>query len=296
MEELKGHLEAVAAYAAITNGVELLEQKRAGGHISLAKKIVWPTLQDAPNTNNLVLEYLEDNESLMSKLRELTTDSVKSDEQTDVELYMKHLEAALEQKEEPEEDKVPDNDEEMAEMALQSYEYDPNTGVSKFVMPRGVTDVQLMRALNVYFRKHLGFKRDAIFDDDVAWFEECPEKYPEYCKIRENSGPSSKLSRTITITALVSGTTNKSRDDQEKVLKAAGLSFSDPRDIALAVALHACKNNGEDLLKGNWVRSSVPGVALFPSLFSGVVVKGFNDVNDFNGVAASGSPSPELKN
>jgi hypothetical protein len=49
-------------------------------------------------------------------------------------------------------------------------------------------------------------------------------------------------------------------------------------------------------LKGNWVRSSVPGFALFPSQFSGVVVNGFNDVNDFNGVAASGSPSPELKN
>jgi hypothetical protein len=199
MEELKGHLEAVAAYAAITNGVELLEQKRASGHISLAKKIVWPTLQDAPNTNNLVLEYLEDNESLMSKLRELTTDSVKSDEQTDVELYMKHLEAALEQEEEPEEDKVPENDEEMAEMALQSYEYDPNTGVSKFVMPRGVTDVQLMRALNVYFSKNLGFNRNAILDLDVAWFEECPKKYPAYCKIRGDSGSSSKLSRTITI-------------------------------------------------------------------------------------------------
>jgi hypothetical protein len=299
MKELKSHLEAVAAYAAITKGVELLEKKREEEDISSAKKIVWPTLQEAPETNNLVLEYLEDNESLMSKLRELTKEVTKSEGQTEIELYMRQLEAELGQKEEPEDDKVPQNDEEMAEMALESYEYDPLTGVSTFVRPRGVSDVKLMTALNKYFRKQYpNYNRDAIYDNDIDWYDKLPTDFPDHChQGRDYSPDIPKSSRTITITSLVSGTTGKNRDDQEKILKAVGLSFSDPRDIALAAALHACKYNGEDLFKDKWVRGSVPGFALGTDGGDGVVVGWYDDDFVFGNVGASGSPlSPELKN
>jgi hypothetical protein len=54
MDELKVHLEAVSAYAAIKSGVELLEKRQAGGDVSyLAKRIVWPDLKDAVRTNEL---------------------------------------------------------------------------------------------------------------------------------------------------------------------------------------------------------------------------------------------------
>jgi hypothetical protein len=297
IEELKSHLEAVAAYSAITKGVELLEKKRAGEDIPLAKKIVWPTLQDASKTDRLVLEYLEDNESLMSKLRELTKEVTKSEAQTEIELYMSQLEVELGQKEEPEEDRVPQNDEEMAEMALASYTYDPDTGVSTFVRPRGVSDVELMRALNKYFRENYpDLNRDAIYSDHLETYERFPKEHPLDCKPRDYSESSSKSSRTITITALVSETTGKDRDDQEKVLKDAGLSFSDPRDIALAAALHACRNNGENLFKGKWVRCSVPGFALYTDVNFGVRVFRYSGGDDI-AVAASGSPlSPDPKN
>jgi hypothetical protein len=299
VEELKSQLEAVAAYAAITKGVELLEKKRAGEDISSAKKIVWPTLHDASKTDKLVLEYLEDNESLMSKLRELTRDLKKSDGQTVIELYMGQLEAELGQKEEPEEDRVPQTEEEMAQMALESYKYDENTGVSTFVRPRGVSDVKLMRALNKYFRKQYpNYNRDAIYDNDIDWYDKLPTDFPDHChQGRDYSPDIPKSSRTITITALVLGTTDKDRVDQGKLLQDAGLSFSDPRDIALAAALHACKYNGEDLFKDKWVRGSVPGFALCTDDDDGVFVFGYDVGRGRDDVGASGSPlSPEPKN
>jgi hypothetical protein len=196
---------------------------------------------------------------------------------------------------------VPKDDEEMAQMALESYKYDENTGVSTFVRPRGVSDVKLMRALNKYFRKQYpNYKRDAIYDNDIDWYDKLPTNFPDHChQGRDYSPDIPKSSRTITITALVSGTTGKNRDDQEKILKAVGLSFSDPRDIALAAALHACKYNGEDLFKDKWVRGSVPGFALFTFDCGGVLVDRYVvvGVDAYGHVGASGSPlSPELKN
>ncbi len=295
LPELKVHLEAVAAYAAIIKGVELLEQKIASGDVLLAKRIAWPALQDASRTNELVLEYLEDNESLILKLRALTKDVTKTDGQRDIELYMKQLEAELGQEEEPDDERVPKSKEEMAQMALDSYQYDPTTGVSTFVRPKGVSDVKLMRALNKYFRDHYpNFGRDAITNVTIDGLDKLPTRFPELVHARVYSESSSKSSRTITITALAAGTLEKNWDDQEKSLQNASLSFSDFRDIVLAAALHACKKKGEDLFRGKSVRGSVPGFAACTLRDFGVHV--FKFIGDCApDVAASGSSSPKPK-
>lgn len=292
VEELTRHLEAVATYGAIAKGLELLERKSAGEHTSLANKIVWPTLYDAKNTNEQVLHYLEDNESWMSRLRELTTDSVKSDEQTEVEHYMKRLELALDQDAEPDTDNAPETEEEMAQMAIDSYSFDPTTGVSTFARPKGVSDVALMRALNEYFRKNFpDYDRAAVNNNDLKWYEKLPDEHSDYCQKRDYS-----KSSKITITAVVEDTTMKDRSPQSEVLQAKSLNFSDPRDIALVAAIHACKNNGEDLFKGKYVRGSVPGFALFTKVIFGVYVYEYFDGYGSADVGASGSPlSPESR-
>lgn len=99
--------------------------------------------------------------------------------------------------------------------------------------------------------------------------------------------------REVTIIAVVEGTADKNRADQEKVLAKQGLRFADERDQALAAALHACLNDGRDLFKRYWVRGSVPGFVLSTDRSRGVCVVRCIDVFDFNLFAASGSPSPE---
>jgi hypothetical protein len=285
LQELKSHLEAVATYAALSKGVELLEQKDAGSDISTAKKIEWPKLINPAQTNEIVLHYLEDNQGVLGKLKDLTKDKTQSEGQTAVELYMVQIEAALGHDEEL------DRDEQIAKEAIDSYHFDPTTGVSTFTRPAGVTDVELMRALNKYFRRTLPkFNRDAVFEEDLNWYENLPYKSAEYCEQRDYSQASK-----ITITAVVNGTQVKDRITQEAILQPKGLVFSDPRDQAIAAALHACTHDGEDLFKELFVRGSVPGFALTTSQNFGVVFLG-KYIDDIDGsVAASGSPSPELK-
>lgn len=105
----------------------------------------------------------------------------------------------------------------------------------------------------------------------------------------------STQARQFTITGVVDGTTEKDRATQEGILKKASLVFSDPRDQAIAAAIHACKHKGEDLFQGLWVRGSVPGFVLFAYQNIGVCVGRYRGDYGSNGVAASGSPSPELK-
>jgi hypothetical protein len=175
----------------------------------------------------------------------------------------------------------------IAQDMVDSYAFDRNTGVSTFTVPVGVTDVEAMKALNEYFRKnHSEFKRDAIYAGDLEWFENLPKQHPE----RDYS-----QARQITITGVVKGTKGENRTTQGSVLEGKSLVFSDPRDQALAAAIHACKHKGADLFDGFWVRGSVPGFALYTHVNGGVYVLRFND-DGVNFVAASGSPSPELKN
>jgi hypothetical protein len=174
---------------------------------------------------------------------------------------------------------------------IESYEFDKKTGVSTFTVPAGVTDVEAMKALNEYFREnHPRFNRDAVYAGDLEWFENLPKQYPEHCQERDYS-----KARQITITAVVEGTKKKNRTTQGFVLKDKPLVFSDPRDQALAAAIHACKHEGADLFQHCWVRGSVPGFALDTHQRNGVYVSRFNGGYDDGLVAASGSPSPESK-
>jgi hypothetical protein len=290
-EELKGHLEAVAAYAAIAKGTELLEQKMPGTDISSAKRIEWPNLHDAHRTNELVMHYLEDNESLMSKLRDLTKDVTKRDGDTDVELYMEQLHVELGQDEESDKDRTPETEEEMAAMAIESYKFDPATGVSTFTRPKDVSDVALMRALNKHFRTHFSqLQRDAIFAGKLEWYDTLPQSYPTYCQKRDYS-----RSNQVTIISVVAGSHRMNRADQEDLLSKSSRVFADPRDQVLAAAIHACKYEAQDLVRVASVRGSVPGFVLDTDKDIGVVVSSCRDDYAFDHVAASGSPSPESK-
>jgi hypothetical protein len=179
----------------------------------------------------------------------------------------------------------------IAEEMVNSYAFDKKTGVSTFTVPAGVTDVDAMKALNEYFRKnHSTLNRDAVYADHLEWFEKLPQEFPAHCERRDYS-----QARQITITGVVKGTNGANRTTQGSVLEGESLVFSDPRDQALAAAIHACKHNGADLFKDLWVRGSVPGFALRTLQRLGVVVGGCDDGSGRSDVAASGSPSPELK-
>ena len=180
----------------------------------------------------------------------------------------------------------------IAKEMVKSYAFDKKTGVSTFTVPAGVTDVDAMKALNEYFRKnHSKFDRDAVCAGHLERFENLPQQHPEHCQKRDYS-----QARQITITGVVKGTKGENRTTQGSVLEGESLVFSDPRDQALAAALHACKHDGQDLFKDLWgVRGSVPGFALYTDRNDGVFVFRYFDAYDSFNVAASGSPSPELK-
>jgi hypothetical protein len=179
----------------------------------------------------------------------------------------------------------------IAEEMVKSYAFDKKTGGSTFTVPAGVTDVDAMKALNEYFRKnHSTLNRDAVYADQLQWFEKLPQEFPAHCERRDYS-----QARQITITGVVKGTKGENRTTQGSVLEGESLVFSDPRDQALAAALHACKHDGQDLFKDLWVRGSVPGFALIPIRYIGVRVRRYFDDYGYLFVAASGSPSPESK-
>ncbi|MEY4667778.1 MAG: hypothetical protein RL518_477 [Pseudomonadota bacterium] len=171
---------------------------------------------------------------------------------------------------------------EVAEAMVASYRFDKSTGVSTFTIPAGVSDIDAMKEMNEYFRKHLPqCERDAIYAVNFKWYE-------DNLPVRDMS-----QQREVAIVAVVKGTTDKYRAAQEKLLAKQGLHFADMRDQALAAALHACVNGGEDLCQDLWVRGSVPGFALRTTSYLGVSVIRDSNGDDCFDVAASGSPCPD---
>jgi hypothetical protein len=142
----------------------------------------------------------------------------------------------------------------ITEEMVKSYEFDTNTGVSTFTVPAGVTDVDAMKALNEYFRKnHSTFNRDAVYAGHLERFENLPKEFPTYCERRDYS-----QARQITIMGVVKGTKGENSTTKGSVLERESLVFSDPRDPALAAAIHACKHDGADLFQDLYVRGSLP--------------------------------------
>ena len=175
---------------------------------------------------------------------------------------------------------VPKNALKVAHEMVSSFKFSRITGVARFTIPAGVTDVDAMKAVNEYFRqRHPEMGRAAICIADLYFYERLEPRDPSHA-------------RDITISLAVKGTAGKNRSRQEKVLSQKGLYFSDVRDLALAAALHACaKNTAEDLFTRKQVRGSVPGLATRTCPAQGVTLDPGRDSRGSDDVVAAGSPA-----
>ncbi len=174
-----------------------------------------------------------------------------------------------------------------AEEIVRSYSFCQIKGISKFIIPADVTDIDAMKMLNEYFRRNQPtFNRDAVYERQLDWLERVHNQFQGYCQERSSSSD-----RQFAIVAVVAGTEGEDRTVQESVLKRAGLVFSDPRDQVLAAVIHACKHQGADLFQALWVRGSVRGYAPGTDARNGVTFIIDHDERGRLLVAASGSPS-----
>lgn len=174
----------------------------------------------------------------------------------------------------------------IAKEMIDSYQFDKVSGFSKFIIPAGVSQVEAIKAINEYCRGTPQFKSEGIFTGDLDWYENLQTKYPGLYKQRDIA-----TSRETTLQAVVEGTGGKNRSDASVVLGEKKLIFPHPCDLALAAALHAYKNNGEDLFQGKWIRTCIPNYAQHTNPGHGVQVYMYYDTSDSNEIAASGSPS-----
>ena len=172
-----------------------------------------------------------------------------------------------------------------AERILESFSVDKENFVN-LVIPADVSDEDAMHALNARFREMFPDRgRAAIDEEDIE----------QILDAGAGSGRRARCPRVIKLIAVVPGTTSMNRDKQREALEQKGLTFPHPIEQALAAAAYACKRSGGDLFNDLWVRGSVPGFALNTFQNDGVHVLRFNDDYADDHVAASGSPSPELK-
>lgn len=174
---------------------------------------------------------------------------------------------------------------EVGEAMLRSYSFDRKTGVSSFVIPAGVSDIEALHAARALLRATFPcVTRYTDIFNDLSWYEALPTKFPLICPVRESAA-----ARTVTIVSNVAGTRSRDRDRQATELNRAGLELSDPRDQALAAAIHLCKHDGLDLFEGIIVRGSIPGVA-FPLGEIRDTTSRFADDSGLYSVGATGSP------
>ena len=80
------------------------------------------------------------------------------------------------------------------------------------------------------------------------------------------------------------------RKQQEQILLKQGLTFADPRDLAIAAALHAYHHQGHNLLAGRWVRCSEPGFGIDFDRRAGLFVFKYDPGYPYHHNAAAGSP------
>jgi hypothetical protein len=149
----------------------------------------------------------------------------------------------------------------------------PESVTISVTVPAGVTDIEAMRALNYYNKgklvqiSHPGLELSficsapSIDPDDHDWYQSLPEKYPAFCRERDYTD-----ARRITVQLVVKGTETLDFERQAAVLTSKGLSFADPRDLAIAVGVYRswCFRKGEGHL--HWdhgsslgYQGSVPG-------------------------------------
>jgi hypothetical protein len=177
----------------------------------------------------------------------------------------------------------------IAQKMVDSYTFDERMGVCRYTVPAGVTEVKAMKALNKYFRKHLpGFNRDAVYAGHLKWFENLPRDYPTHCGQRDYS-----QDRQITIAGVVKGAEREDLTTQGSGCRDDSVGLSDPRDKAIAAALHACKHGGRDLFTDLSVHESVPMFEVDTDRHLGIVVFMHSVVYDYSDGAAPYSLPPE---
>jgi hypothetical protein len=174
-----------------------------------------------------------------------------------------------------------------ADRILESFSVDTENFVN-LVIPPDISDKDAMLVLYQRFRELFPYYVPTELNEDFL---------DDILNAGDGSGRRARGPRVIKLICVVPGTINRKRPQQAKVLQQKGLKFSHPIEQALAAAAFACKNEGANLFKGLNVRGSVPGFALdglVRSYIGGYRKTYFRDSNRDN-VAASGSPSPELK-
>lgn len=115
-----------------------------------------------------------------------------------------------------------------AEEILSSLQVKPG-GSAKLIIPANVSDIEAMRALNVYFRKTLpDFSREVINDAVNSFIRQPDVTRRDVSKERK-----------IEIIPLVNGTLGLNAVEQEAILKSQGLTFAAPANVALVVAAYA---------------------------------------------------------
>ncbi|MEY4668935.1 MAG: hypothetical protein RL518_1634 [Pseudomonadota bacterium] len=177
-----------------------------------------------------------------------------------------------------------------AGLMVESYGFDPQTGISTFTIPAGVSDDEAMRAINAYFRTYHSIPwgmpfREAITAEVFEWFASLADSSNglEPLPCREHG-----TARHIAIHSIAKGTIGLDLQAQSEMLQKSSLVFADPRDLAIASGLHACKRNGQDLFADQEVRCSRSGVVLYCD-WRGLRVR-CNVADDAKNLAAAGTP------
>lgn len=149
-----------------------------------------------------------------------------------------------------------------AEWMLESLTLD-ESGALRMQVPKGVGDRDALMALNAFMDEYYPrADRPAVAPKDFAKFLKISPPTGEVER-RDLERPDGQA-RHITIIISVPETHGKSREEQQRVLTAAGLEFAQPIEQALALGALACLKNQEDpdeLFRGG-ARGAEPGLVV----------------------------------
>jgi hypothetical protein len=155
-------------------------------------------------------------------------------------------------------------------------------GLREIFLPAGTGEIEAMQALNVYFRAFVpDLHRGAIPEYDL-------NKYSQY-----NSALIQDSDRGIHIKIypIVEESIAKKRNLQAQILRELNLRLAKPAQVALILAVFACKNKGESLIGNYQVRTTAPDSVISANKYSGIchLHRRDNFININIGVAASAS-------
>jgi len=166
-----------------------------------------------------------------------------------------------------------------ADRILETFSVDKDNFIN-LVIPADVSDEDAMHALTGRFRDMFPDKYRAAI---------CESYIDPILDSGGEGGRRARGPRVIKLIGVVPGTASMTRDEQKKVLKQKGLTFSHPIEQSLAAAAYACRCNGEDLFNYLTVRgSSSPRFLLGTNQDYGVFCLWYSDPR--SDILASGCP------